>query len=76
MRRRDVLKVTVATAVGAAATLTNGSVLAQSQPGESSSTKFKNIIVTREKGILILRINKLPRNEVSQITLNELNIEK
>lgn len=73
MNRRDVLKVTAATALGAAATLSSNSVLAQSG-SEDTSTKFKNIIVTRDKGILILRINKLPRNEVSQATLNELNI--
>lgn len=74
MNRRDALKVTAATAVSAAATLaSSSSVLAQ--PGsEDLSTKFNNIIVTRNKGILILRINKLPRNEVSQATLNELNI--
>ena len=73
MNRRDALKITAATAVGAAVTLTSKSALAKSS-SENSDTRFENIIVTRENGILILRINKLPRNEVSQTTLNELNI--
>ncbi|MGI2172373.1 enoyl-CoA hydratase/isomerase family protein [Shewanella sp. MF05960] len=74
MNRRDVLKATALTAMGAAAALTNGSVLAQSVSEKDHNRVFKNIVMSREKGILILRINKLPRNEVSQITLHELNM--
>ena len=74
MNRRDVLKVTAATALGAVASLTSASVLGQPKQKEGPDYKFKNIVVTRQKATLVLSIDKPPRNEVSEVTLNEINM--
>ena len=78
MNRREVLKMTAVTAVGAAATLANDSVLAQPDKNTDKnvalSSQFQNIVMSRQDGALVLRINTPPRNTVSETTLNEINL--
>ena len=68
MNRRDVLKGTVAAAAAAFAIKATADEKTSDTPSD-----FKNIEISKDGAVLLLRINIPPRNEVSMTTLLDIN---
>lgn len=69
MNRRDALKLSTATVLGAASSLN----VSQASENAISENEFKNIKLANHGSVLLLTIEKLPRNTVSKITLSEID---
>jgi enoyl-CoA hydratase/carnithine racemase len=69
MNRRDVLKLSTATMLGAASSLN----LSQASENAISDTTFKNIRLAQHGSVLLVTIEEPPRNTVSKLTLGELD---
>lgn len=63
----------VATVAISAALFISPAISMQEKPIVSIDSQFKNIEVSRDKDVLLLRINTPPRNVVSRATLGEIN---
>lgn len=63
----------VATVAVSAALLASPACSTQKKPTANIDSNFKNIEVSRDEAVLLLRINTPPRNVVSKATLGEIN---
>jgi len=70
MNRRDALKLSTATVLGAASALK----FSHASENAISDNAFKNIKLTNHGSVLLLTINQPPRNAVSKSTLNEIDM--